>query len=71
MKDLEVPVSEFIPQAVKNMEVRVGTSGTVTGGYRGSTSMPEPRPMTEGHQMISVLNQGGGVGADKGGRYQQ
>jgi hypothetical protein len=63
MKDLEVPPPEFNPMAVKNMEIRVGTSGGVTGAQRGGTSQPETRPMTEGNPMITVFNQA--IGSDK------
>ena len=63
MKDLDVPIHEFSPRAVKNMEIRVGTSGGVVGGHRTGTSQPETRPMTEGNTMISVFNQA--IGSDK------
>ena len=53
MKDFDVPLDILPHMMMQNMEVRVAASG-----HRGSPSVPQTRPMTEGNTMISVNNQG-------------
>jgi hypothetical protein len=53
MKDFDVPLDILPHLMMQNMEVRVAASG-----QRGSPSVPQTRPMTQGNTMISVNNQG-------------